>query len=132
MRGGDKCISRAQENRWLALLWLEYLRLIWAGKAALDWRHNWVMVPVIGWHFGMLWELLKNEPPAVAGGWLGYTHTSVFTFIVGTGREAIVYPHIPIGWSCSKCLNNRHHHRLLLSNAWCSIAISAKAIFDIC
>jgi hypothetical protein len=27
---------------------------IWAAKAAQDWRNRWVMVPGIGWRFGLL------------------------------------------------------------------------------
>ena len=61
-------VSVEIENRggWLCCGW-KYLRFIWRGKAAQDWRNRWVVVPGIGGLFRLGFSMVKTiKNPVVA------------------------------------------------------------------
>ena len=47
---------------WLCCGW-NYLRIIWAGKAAQDWLLRVVMVPGNGWHLGAMGAIEELQSP---------------------------------------------------------------------
>ncbi len=47
----DVSVEVEYEGEWLCC-GREYLRFIWAARAAQNRQLRWVMVPGIGWHFG--------------------------------------------------------------------------------